>query len=317
MEKENQETKNSVIPSKFDSRFVFSDSLIRTTRLVSEEKSIENMIMSTQLPYVFTEDPIPLEFDYNLEECLIKESYTKICWVLTNKNIPSPIQISFHLTENTIEKNVFVIFEIELIKRKLIPVQCYEKINKSFPNICVEMIKNLNQELEEDNKDIYHYESKILEFSRELIWDIISNFHLKMFEAGVIKNLTIKTPIKEGCEFCFNISEDNKFFKMKVIKIKCDQNNDKWALSIKPINGPFDHDLQEWILIKLDENKSLLANNTKYTKHMNPDELKNISEQKKLTFKTIEDMLKSDNEKNKNIIINKYFQEGKCKQNKK
>ena len=32
---------------------------------------------------------------------------------------------------------------------------------------------------------------------------------------------------------------------------------------------------------------------------MNPDELKNISEQKKLTFKTIEDMLKSDNEKNK------------------
>ena len=43
------------------------------------------------------------------------------------------------------------------------------------------MIKNLNQELEEDNKDIYHYESKILEFSRELIWDIISNFHLKMF----------------------------------------------------------------------------------------------------------------------------------------
>ena len=292
------------IPLKFDSRFVFSDTLMRTTRIISEEKTVENMVMSTQLPYVFTEDPIPLEFDYTLTEGLIKESYSKTSWLLTNKQVPSPILISFHLTENTIEKTVFAIFEIELIKRNLIPEQYCEKITKSFPKICVEMIKNMDKELEEDNKDIYHYESKILNYSREKVWDIITNYHLKMFEAGAIKNLTLHSSIKEGSELAFNMCEDNKYFKMKITKVKCDPNNDKWTICSMPLSGPFDHFLHEWILIKLDEEQSLLANNSKYKEHMTPEIFQKITEQKKLTFTAIEDILKSDDEK-KNI--NKYF----------
>ena len=61
MEKIPQRTKSNDIPLKFDSRYVFSDTLIRISRVITEEKLIENMIMSTQLPYVFTEEPIPLE----------------------------------------------------------------------------------------------------------------------------------------------------------------------------------------------------------------------------------------------------------------
>ena len=52
METNNSKTKASDIPLKFNSRYVFSDTLIRTSRLISEEKIVENMIMSTQLPYV-------------------------------------------------------------------------------------------------------------------------------------------------------------------------------------------------------------------------------------------------------------------------
>lgn len=318
MEKNPPKEKTNDIPLKFDSRYVFSDTLIRTSRLITDEKVIENMIMSTQLPYVFTEEPIPLEFEYNMTEALVKDSYTKIIWLLTNKIIPSPIQISFHLTENTIEKTVFAIFEIELVKRKLIPEKYCDKINKSFPKICVEIIKNLDKELEENNKNIYHYESKIFNYPREKIWNIITNFHIKMFEAGAIKNLSDFSPLKEGSEIKFNMCEDNKFFNLQITKIKCDENNDKWILGTKPISGPFEHFLQEWILIKLGENQVLLANNSKYNEHISPEMFKKISEQKKLTFNLIEEILKSDDDKNKNKLINQFIKEEqkRCKDNK-
>ena len=307
MENDKIKIKNTQdIPFKFDSRFVFSDTFIRTSRLISDEKSIENMIMSTQLPYVFTEEPIPLEFDYNIAEGLMNKSYSKLSWSITNKNIPSPILISFDLTENTIEKTVFVIFTIELVKRKAIPEKYYEKINKSFPKICVQMIEAMDKELKEDSKDIYNYESKIFNYSREKIWDILVNYPFKMRDVGVIKNVSVQTPIKEGCEISFNMCEDNKFYKMRITKVKCKENNDKWVLSLTPLEGPFDHYLQEWILIKLGDNQSLLMNNSKYKEHMNPDIFKKITEQKKFAFKTIEDFLKSDNDKNKNKIINQF-----------
>ena len=318
MEKNPPKEKTNDIPLKFDSRYVFSDTLIRTSRLITDEKVIENMIMSTQLPYVFTEDPIPLEFEYNMTEALVKDSYSKITWLLTNKIIPSPIQISFHLTENTIEKTVFAIFEIELVKRKLIPEKYCDKINKSFPKICVEIIKNLDKELEENNKNIYHYESKIFNYPREKIWNIITNFHIKMFEAGAIKNLSDFSPLKEGSEIKFNMCEENKFFNLQITKIKCDENNDKWILGTKPISGPFEHFLQEWILIKLGENQVLLANNSKYNEHISPEMFKKISEQKKLTFNLIEEILTSDDDKNKNKLINQFIKEEqkRCKDNK-
>ena len=305
------------IPSKFDSRFVFSDTLIRVSRLIGDEKIVENMVMSTPLPYVFTEEPIPLEFDYNLAEGLIKESYSKICWSLTSKNVPSPLMISFHLTENTIEKNVFVIFEIEIVNKKAIPEKYYEKINISFPKICKEMIKNIDKELKEYNKDIYHYESKIFNYPREKLWNVVLNYPLIMNKSGIIRDMNFETPMKEGSEISFITCEDNKFFKLKITKLKCDKEDKKWELDITPQKGPFDHYLQEWIFIKLDENQTLLMNNSKYKEHINPDTFNKIAEQKKLTFKTIEDIVKSENELNTNNIINEFFKKGeKCEKNK-
>ena len=308
METLEQNHKLRDIPLKFDCRYVFPDTITRTSQLVSEEKEIERLIMSTQLPYVFTDEPIPLEFDYELTYGFVKDLYTKISWQISHKNIPSPILISFQLTENTVEKTVLVIFEIEFIKRELIPEQYYEKINTSFPKVCCEMIQSMERELAEYNKDIYHYESKIFNYPIDKIWNIIMSFHVKMFDSGVIKNLTLKTSIKEECEFSFNMCKDNKFCKLKVNKIKCDKNSNKWIVGTMPLNGPFEHYLQEWILVKLDENQTFITNSSKYKEHINPDDFKKITEQKKFTFKTIEDILKADDEKSKKII-NKFFKD--------
>ena len=173
MENENLEARSVNIPSKFEGRFVFEDSFIRVSKTVGEEKTISKIIMATKLPYLFTDKKKPLYFEYNLSECIMKESnlYFDVTWVVNNKELPSPILLAFHITENTVEKNVLTIFEIQLVKKELIPERYFEKINKLFPIICLEICQNINKELEHDNKDIYHYESKIFNYSRNKLWN--------------------------------------------------------------------------------------------------------------------------------------------------
>ena len=281
------------IPFKFDSRYVFSDTATRVLRLFGDEKSVENLIMSTQLPYVFTNEPIPLEFNISLSEAMIQESYSKISWVIMHKNVPSPILISFNLTENTIEKTVLVIFELEIIKRELIPEQYYNKIKKTFPEICIEMINNMEKELEEDSKDIYHYESKIFPYSREKIWEIITNYHCLMSQQGIITNCNIQTPIiKEGTEISFFVPAKNKLCRLKINKFKNDAKNKKWVLGSLPLCGPFAHSENYWTLVQLGENETLVTNTSKYIEHIDSEIIKKLSDEKINTFQTIENMLK-------------------------
>ena len=292
------------IPFKFDSRYVFSDTATRIIRLFGDEKSVENLIMSTQLPYVFTNEPIPLIFNISLSEEMIQESYSKISWLIMHKNVPSPILIYFNLTENTIDKNVLVIFELEITKRELIPEEYYNKIKKTFPEICIEIIKNMEKELEEDSKDIYHYESKILPYSREKIWEIITSFHCLMSQQGLITNCSMQTPIvKEGSEISFFVPAKNKFCRLKVNKYKNDEKNKKWVLGSLPLCGPFAHSENYWTLVKLGENETLITNTSKYIEHIDSEIIKKLSEEKINTFQTIENFLKEKyedkNKKNK------------------
>ena len=302
----NNQNKINQIPFKFDSRFVFSDTLSRILRLVGEERGLENLVMSTKLPYVFTNEPVPLIFNFSLSEGLIKDSYSKITWQISNRDIPSSILLNFNLTENTIEKTVLVIFEIEIVNRELIPKEYHKKIKKLFPDICVEMIKNLEYQLEEDKKDIYHYESKIFNYPREKIWDIITNFHFLLEKEGIIKNCSMKTPItKEGIELSFTVPNKNKFCRLKINKYKKDEKNSKWVLGNLPLCGPFSHSENYWTLIELGDNETLLGNTSKYIEHLDSDINKKLSEEKKSTFITIENFLKNNQFDNSNKDINK------------
>ena len=290
------QTSVNQIPFKFDSRYVLSDTPTRISRMINDEKFIEKLMMSTNLPYVFTNEPIPLDFTYSLSETMVKESYSKVSWLLTHKDIQSPILISFNLTENTLEKNVLLIFEIEIVKRELIPEMYVQKIINTFPEICVEVIKNIGKELEEDNKDIYHYESKIINYSREKIWDIITNIHCLMNQQGMIKDCSLQKPItKAGGEltFCVNSKCKKKLCKLNVNKFKKDEESNKWVLGYLPKQGPFEYSENFWTLIRLEENQTLVTNTTKYSEHIEPEILQKLSEEKINTFQTIENLLKT------------------------
>ena len=286
---------------KFDGRYIINDTLSRLCQMLNDVKYIEKIIISTQLPYIFTNQPIPLAFNYSLQESLIKETYCTFSWVLQNKEIPCPILLSFNLTENTLEKNILLIFEIIIIQPELMPKIYYQKIKNCFPQIIIEVVNNLNKELQDNHKDIYHYESKVFNYPRERIWDIISNIHCYMNKNGMIKECTKNAPIKEkGEEFSFYLKQNckNKSCKLKVNKFKNDPDSNKWTMGYHPLKGPFQHSDNFWTLIKLGENQTMVGNTTIYSERVTPEDLEKLTETKKEMFCTIESLLK--NEKNKN-----------------
>ena len=59
--------------------------------------------------------------------------------------------------------------ELSIIKRELVPEKYKLKIISTFEEIAVEVLNNVMIKLKNDYKDIYHYDSKIFNYSREKI----------------------------------------------------------------------------------------------------------------------------------------------------
>ena len=288
------------IPYKYDGRYIINDTLSRMCQMLNSEQFIEKIINSTQLPYLFTNNPIPLEFNYLPYESMLKETYCKFSWILSNKDIPSSILLSFDLAENTLEKNILLYFGIEIVKPNLIPEIYIKKIKNVIPQICSEVINNLTKELKENNKDIYHYESKVLNYPREKIWDIIANIHCYMNKHGMIKQCTKQVPIKEkGEEFSFILGQkcNKTLCKLNVNKFKKDPDSNKWVMGYLPIKGPFQHSENYWTLIKINDNQTMVGNTTVYSTHVAPEDLQKLTETKKEMFSTIETLLKKEENK--------------------
>ena len=74
----NSNVKDLKIPYKFDSRYVFKDSLPRILRLINETKALEDLVKSTKLPYIFSNDNFPTSFDYTLKEMSSYDSYSEL-----------------------------------------------------------------------------------------------------------------------------------------------------------------------------------------------------------------------------------------------
>lgn len=296
---------SNIFPNKYDARYVINDTHSRICKMVNDAKYIEKIVMATQLPYLFTNQPKPLSFDYLLQESMLKETYSKFSWCLVNKEIPSPILISFNLTENTLEKNNLLILEVELVKPKLIPEIYQQKIKNGLPQICSEIINNLIKELKENKKDIYHYESKVFNYPREKIWDIISNIHCYMNKKGMIKECTKNCPIKEkGEEFSFFLEKKckKKLCTLNVNKFKNDPDSNKWTMGYLPLEGPFQHSENFWTLIKLGNNQTMVSNTTVYSEQVTPEDLIKLSDTKKEMFSTIECLLKNENNKTEKCL---------------
>ncbi len=290
-----QNIKNLRIPFKFDSRYVFEDSLTRIFRLVSEVKPLEELITNTKLPYIFTDGDgeSPIIFDYNLKEVTAYDSYKEISWLLNCKQILTPIKITFNLTENTLDNTVLVVFEICIVKRELVTNKYKYNVISSFEGIAVDMLNNIIIKLKNDNKDIYHYESKIFNYSRDKIINIIFNMNEIMKERGFISNLTREgEKNKEGEIISLMLLNEQREIKIKINEIKINENNLKWIISYMPLDYFYKDYLVEWTIIKITEDQTLVTVNNLYFEQIEPSIMKKLTEQKKNVFHIMEEELR-------------------------
>lgn len=237
-----------------------------------------------------------MTFTYSLSEAGVYHSNSKVTWTLTHKNILSPIILTFNFTENTLDKNVLLVFEISIAKRELIPEEFKKKIISTFPKISVEMINNMEKMLQEDSNYIYQYESKIINFPRDKIWQMIINFDKIMQEKGIIKNFNNDNynntnEKKEGDVFSFVSCSSGKFCKLKLLKMRNNFDRKKWQIIFLPIEGPFRDIENDWDFVMINDKQTLVCNINKYSEHIEPEILKELSLNKIKVFQGIEEEL--------------------------
>ena len=293
MEDNNNKKENLKIPYKFDSRYVFEDSITRIFRVLTESKTIEQLIINTKLPYVFSDNNDKINFEYIFIEASSVDSYKEISWLLTCKQIQTPIKIFFNLTENTVDNTVLVVFEINIVERELVPDKYKPKIIANFEDISVDVLNNLIIILKNDNKDIYHYESKIFNYSREKIKNIIFNLNEIMLKRGYIKS--IKREGKQNSEgqiVTVELAKDARTIKLKTIKVKLKENKVKWVISYMPLEVNFKDFQIDWNIIKIKPDETLVAIINIYSEQIEPNIMKDLTKRKKDLFQIIEEELK-------------------------
>lgn len=293
MEDNYNKKENLKIPYKFDSRYVFEDSITRIFRVLTESKTIEQLIINTKLPYVFSDNNDKINFEYIFIEASSVDSYKEISWLLTCKQIQTPIKIFFNLTENTVDNTVLVVFEINIVERELVPDKYKPKIIANFEDISVDVLNNLIIILKNDNKDIYHYESKIFNYSREKIKNIIFNLNEVMLKRGYIKS--IKREGKQNSEgqiVTVELAKDARTIKLKIIKVKLKENKVKWVISYMPLEVNFKDFQIDWNIIKIKPDETLVAIINIYSEQIEPNIMKDLTKRKKDLFQIIEEELK-------------------------
>ena len=293
MEDNNNKKENLKIPYKFDSRYVFEDSITRIFRVLTESKTIEQLIINTKLPYIFSDNNEKINFEYIFIEASSVDSYKEISWLLTCKQIQTPIKIFFNLTENTVDNTVLVVFEINIVERELVPDKYKPKIIANFEDISVDVLNNLIIILKNDNKDIYHYESKIFNYSREKIKNIIFNLNEIMLKRGYIKS--IKREGKQNSEgqiVTVELAKDARTIKLKIIKVKLKENKVKWVISYMPLEVNFKDFQIDWNIIKIKPDETLVAIINIYSEQIEQNIMKDLTKRKKDLFQIIEEELK-------------------------
>ena len=292
MKIDKEELNNIKLPYKFDSRYVFNDSSNRIFKLISEVEAMKEIISRTKLPYVFSDGKSPVLFDYDLNEISSFDSYKEISWLITCKQIQTPIKINFNLTENTLDNTVLVIFEISIMDREVIPNEYKLNIISYFEGIAVDVLNNIINKLKNDNKEIYHYESKLFNYSREKLIEVMLRLPYIFKERGdliSIKRLGEKD--NEGEIITINL-KNCKSFKMKTDKIKMDKDDIKWYLTYLPADYSYSDYSIDFEIIKVKDNQTLLIIHNNYYEQIDRSVTKSITEEKKRIFSVIEEELK-------------------------
>ena len=246
------------IPKKFETSYVFKDIMTSIFSLLIQNENIEKLNNNTQLPYLFTNKPIPIKFKYLLKEKKCSDINSKISWLINSNQIPTSFSYNYKLISNTIDNSTLLIFQIEITNPNKIENNLAIKVINSCNKICIEMINNIEYLIQEINNKIYQYESDIINSSKEEIWNTFKNLndYLKI-------NKKIKNYIIEGNNLGIGtkitvIFIDNTSVKYLISYLNNDNNKKKWEIEVIPLENELEKQAIRLCLIEISKEKCFI-----------------------------------------------------------
>lgn len=246
------------IPKKFETSYVFKDLMTSIFSLLIQNENIEKLNNNTQLPYLFTNKPIPIKFKYLLKEKKCSDINSKISWLINSNQIPTSFSYNYKLISNTIDNSTLLIFQIEITNPNKIENNLAIKVINSCNKICIEMINNIEYLIQEINNKIYQYESDIINSSKEEIWNTFKNLNHYLKINKKIKNYIIEGNNLEIGTKITVIFIDNTSVKYLISYLNNDNNKKKWEIEVIPLENELEKQAIRLCLIEISKEKCFI-----------------------------------------------------------
>jgi hypothetical protein len=246
------------IPKKFETSYVFKDIMTSIFSLLIQNENIEKLNNNTQLPYLFTNKPIPIKFKYLLKEKKCSDINSKISWLINSNQIPTSFSYNYKLISNTIDNSTLLIFQIEITNPNKIENNLAIKVINSCNKICIEMINNIEYLIQEINNKIYQYESDIINSSKEEIWNTFKNLNHYLKINKKIKNYIIEGNNLEIGTKITVIFIDNTSVKYLISYLNNDNNKKKWEIEVIPLENELEKQAIRLCLIEISKEKCFI-----------------------------------------------------------
>ena len=286
--------KSNSFPKKYEASYVFiSDDINRIYSLLIMTENIEKLNKKTQLPYLFTDKPYPLKFDYSIGEITTGKYSISFSWNLNSHEVPTPFIYFFKLTSNTLDNSILLNFEVIIVNPEKIPQEKFKKVINGCKKICVEMINNIEVFLQENNENIFIFESDIVKALREKVWDCLINLGEILKKYNIIKEYYYeneKEKVGSVVHFTIENKEKSEEGSFKIVKIEKNINKEKWILVFCPLELKYYVQEMEFVLYKLEDNNTFIYINHKFKELLPHETMKELQFKKRFLF----DMIKKE-----------------------
>ena len=246
------------IPKKFETSYVYNDSISRISLLLTQNENIEKINKKTQLSYLFTDKPKPIQFNYILIENSSSDISSEISWNINSNEIPTPILYNFKLLSNTIDNSTLLIFQLIIVYPSKIGDNLKNKIINSCNKICIEMINNIDILLQENNSIIFQFESDIINSSKETIWNELKQINEYLKKKNKIKDYKIDGNWDIGTKITV-IFNEKETFNFIISYISNDKDKKKWEFEFTPIENVLEKVFIRWSIIEISKDKSFIC----------------------------------------------------------
>ena len=161
-----------------------------------------------------------------------------------------------------------------------------------FEGIAFDILNNIINKLKNDDKEIYHYESKLYNYSRDKVIEAILRLPYIFKERGDLLSINRLGEKDNEGEILTIYLKNSKKFKMKTDKVKMDKDDIKWYLTYIPVDISYSNFSIEFEIIRVKDNQTLFIIHNNYYEQIDRTIINEITEEKKRIFSVIEEELK-------------------------